>query len=494
MGYGTGAIMAVPGEDQRDWDFAKAHGLPIIETVAAAARAGRGEAYTGDGVKINSGFLDGLTIAEAKRKAIDWLVERSSASGRSTTGSATGASAASATGARRSRSSTARSAAWCPSGRSASRSCCPRTSRSPARAARRSPTCRGSSTRRVPAAAARPGARRTRWTPSWSPPGTSSATARPGTLGGLSEADAVHYWMPVDQYIGGIEHAVLHLLYARFYTKVLRDLGYFKLDEPFRDLLTPGHGHQGRRQDVEVQGQRRDPDDLIGTYGADTGRVFSLFAAPPEKDLDWNDHGVEGASRFLNRVWRFVQANRSRRSQRPEPRSRRPLGGRARVPAHDPRDDPARHDRHRATSTSTPPSARSSSSSTRARLRDGVARPGRGGGAGQPPRRGRRHAASACSAPFAPHLAEELWAQLGHRESLFRARGPPPTRRRSSGTRSRSWSRWTAGCGRRLVVSPEIAEDRLRTEALADEKVLPVARRRARSRGWSWCRAGSSTS
>ncbi len=122
----------------------------------------------------------------------------------------------------------------------------------------------------------------------------------------MVEPGAADYWMPVDQYIGGIEHAVLHLLYARFYTKVLRDLGLVKVDEPFTALLSQGMVIKDGAKMSKSKGNVVDPDDLIRSLGADTARLFSLFAAPPEKDLDWNDHGVEGASRFLNRVWRFV--------------------------------------------------------------------------------------------------------------------------------------------------------------------------------------------
>src|SRR6185436_10723155 len=124
---------------------------------------------------------------------------------------------------------------------------------------------------------------------------------------GMFAPDAAAYWMPVDQYIGGIEHAVLHLLYARFYTKALRDLGMLKVDEPFLALLSQGMVIKDGAKMSKSKGNVVDPDDLIRRYGADTARLFSLFAAPPEKDLDWNDRGVEGASRFLNRIWRFVQ-------------------------------------------------------------------------------------------------------------------------------------------------------------------------------------------
>ena len=114
------------------------------------------------------------------------------------------------------------------------------------------------------------------------------------------------YWLPVDQYIGGVEHAILHLLYARFFTKVLRDLGYLDIDEPFTNLLTQGMVIKDGSKMSKSKGNVVDPHDLIGQYGADTVRLFSLFAAPPERDLEWNSQGVEGASRFLNRVYRFI--------------------------------------------------------------------------------------------------------------------------------------------------------------------------------------------
>ncbi len=154
------------------------------------------------------------------------------------------------------------------------------------------------------------------------------------------ERSAVDYWLPVDQYIGGVEHAVMHLLYARFWTKIMRDIGMIALDEPFENLLTQGmvcketracpeHGWlypeevlDGRcsRCAAEVVTGRNekmskskknviDPDGLIKRYGADTARLFTLFASPPEKDLEWNDQGVDGCYRFLNRVWRLVYEN-----------------------------------------------------------------------------------------------------------------------------------------------------------------------------------------
>jgi len=164
--------------------------------------------------------------------------------------------------------------------------------------------------------------------------------ACPRHEGGMLDSDKANYWLPVDQYVGGIEHAVLHLLYARFYTKVMRDLGLLKVDEPFKNLLTQGmvcmetnrcpeHGwllpeeaegglcskcgkqiETGRTEKMSKSKKNVvDPEGLINRYGADTARLFSLFAAPPEKNLEWSEDGVEGAFRFLKRVWRLADDN-----------------------------------------------------------------------------------------------------------------------------------------------------------------------------------------
>ena len=125
----------------------------------------------------------------------------------------------------------------------------------------------------------------------------------------LDKAKAA-YWLPVDQYIGGVEHAILHLLYSRFFTKVLRDLGHLDIDEPFTNLLTQGMVIKDGAKMSKSKGNVVDPNDLIQEYGADTVRLFSLFAAPPERDLEWSAQGVEGSSRFLNRVYRLIAANR----------------------------------------------------------------------------------------------------------------------------------------------------------------------------------------
>ncbi len=127
---------------------------------------------------------------------------------------------------------------------------------------------------------------------------------------GIIDKEAVGYWLPVDQYIGGIEHAILHLLYSRFFTKVLRDMEIKKSDEPFTNLLTQGMVIKDGAKMSKSKGNVVDPEELIDRYGADTVRLFCLFASPPERDLDWTSEGVEGAYRFLHRVWNLVSQHR----------------------------------------------------------------------------------------------------------------------------------------------------------------------------------------
>ena len=123
------------------------------------------------------------------------------------------------------------------------------------------------------------------------------------------ESKLADKWMAVDQYIGGVEHAVLHLLYSRFFTKFLKDAGYLFCPEPFTNLLTQGMVIKDGAKMSKSKGNVVDPDEIIGKFGADTARLFILFASPPEKELEWSDKGVEGSARFLNRVWRLVAEN-----------------------------------------------------------------------------------------------------------------------------------------------------------------------------------------
>ena len=205
-------------------------------------------------------------------------------------------------------------------------SCCRWTSTS--RRARRSPTTPSSTRRRARAAAAPPGARPTRWTRSRD----SSLVLLPlldahNDSAPFWRAAKADYWMPVDQYIGGIEHAILHLLYSRFFTKVFRDLGHdVACDEPFTNLLTQGMVKLDGATMSKSKGNVVAPEDMIAKYGADALRVYILFMAPPEKDLDWSYEGLEGMYRFLGRVWRLVgetpRSSRPRRAARRRSRTR----------------------------------------------------------------------------------------------------------------------------------------------------------------------------
>jgi leucyl-tRNA synthetase len=129
------------------------------------------------------------------------------------------------------------------------------------------------------------------------------------------------YWFPIDQYIGGVEHAILHLIYSRFWTKVMRDLGLIVNDEPARRLFTQGMVIKDGAKMSKSKGNVISPDDMVGRYGADATRMYALFAAPPDRDLDWQEDGVAGVSRFLGRVWRLVvkyaAVARAARDQKP---------------------------------------------------------------------------------------------------------------------------------------------------------------------------------
>ena len=324
MTYGTGAIMAVPGEDQRDWDFATAHGLDIIETVGRPPGWG-GEAYAGDGIKINSGFLDGLAVAEAKRRATEWLVERG-------LGEAKVNYRLRDWGVSRQRYWGAPipvlycgACGMVPEKEENLPVVLPRDVQISGKGG--SPLAGHPAF--VNAACPRCGGRARRETDTMDTFVESSwyflRYCSPRFEGGMVEKDAADYWMPVDQYIGGIEHAVLHLLYARFYTKVLRDLGLVKVDEPFKALLSQGMVIKDGAKMSKSKGNVVSDDVIREKYGADTGRLFELFAAPPEKDLEWSDQGVEGAHRFLNRLWRFAFSHRDAFSRVPPEISRNEL-------------------------------------------------------------------------------------------------------------------------------------------------------------------------
>ncbi len=449
MGYGTGAIMAVPGEDQRDWEFAVQYGLPIVPTVKRPPDWQETQAYTGDGVKINSGFLDGLTVAEAKRKAIDWLVAHGHRAGE---GQLSPARLGHQPAALLGRADPHRLLRGVRHGAGARRrtcpSSCPRTCRSAARA--------GSPLAEVPSfvhtRCPRCGGPARRDTDTMDTFVESSwyflRYCSPGFDQGMFDRAAAEYWMPVDQYIGGIEHAVLHLLYARFFTKVLRDLGLINVDEPFTALLSQGMVIKDGAKMSKSKGNVVDPDELIRRYGADTARLFSLFAAPPEKDLDWNDRGVEGASRFLNRVWRFVKTHLDELRRRRRLRSGGPLSEPGRVfrriiheTIHRVTEDIER-DFHFNTAISAVMELVNALTEFERASPDGMSRQERAALL-----REAVETVLLLLGPVCPHVTEELWSALGHEESLFRRPWPDGRSRRPwRAMKCRSSCRSTGGC------------------------------------------------
>jgi len=308
--YGTGAVMAVPTHDQRDFEFAKKYGLPLKMVIQPEGEALDPEtmtaAFTEAGTMVNSDRFDGMVSTDAKERIASWL----EAEGKGT------------------KTVNFRLRDW---GISRQRywgnpipiiycDCCG-TVPVPEKdlpvelpldvaftGEGGSPLARIDSFVNVDCPRCGKPARRETDTmdtfveSSW----YFLRYCCPDFTGGPLDSDRVRYWMSVDQYIGGIEHAVLHLLYARFFTKVLRDLGYITVDEPFTNLLTQGMVIKDGAKMSKSKGNVVDPNALIEKYGADTARLFSLFAAPPEKDLDWNDQGVDGSFRFLNRLWKLV--------------------------------------------------------------------------------------------------------------------------------------------------------------------------------------------
>jgi len=343
MDYGTGAVMAVPAHDQRDFDFAKKYNLPIIPVIKPIDKdiepSSMEKAYEEEGILFNSEQFNGTKNIEAMDLITKWLAEKNLGK----------------------RSVNYRLRDWSISrqrywGAPIPIIYCDKCGVVPIPVDQlpvvlpkdvqftsssdilkqlkdfvktKCPKCGGDARRETDTMD-------TFVESSW----YYIKYASPNTSDTPFDQKAVDYWLPVDQYIGGIEHAVLHLLYSRFFTKVLRDFGYIKFDEPFTNLLTQGmvckethscpeHGWLfpeqvnegncsicGKQVDIgrsEKMSKSKknviDPENIINEYGADTARLFILFASPPDKTLEWSEQGVEGGYRFLKRVWNLVISN-----------------------------------------------------------------------------------------------------------------------------------------------------------------------------------------
>jgi len=311
MGYGTGAVMAVPAHDQRDYEFARSYGLPIRQVIAPAESATaidlEQEAFVAQGVLVNSGKYDGLSSAAAhaaiaddleaagtgKRRTNyrlrDWLISRQRYWGAPIPVVLGDDGKAKAVG-------DAELPVVLPEEVTLDGAGSP-LSRMPEFLAARDPESGAAAQRETDTFD-------TFMESSWYYARFCCPDAEAAMLD-----DRANYWLPVDLYIGGIEHAILHLLYARFFHKLMRDAGLVSSDEPFKRLLTQGMVLKDGAKMSKSLGNTVDPEALINEYGADTVRLFMMFAAPPEQSLEWSDEGVKGAFRFIRRLWDRVQAH-----------------------------------------------------------------------------------------------------------------------------------------------------------------------------------------
>jgi leucyl-tRNA synthetase len=311
MDYGTGAIMAVPGHDERDFAFAKKYGLEVIEVIASPDECKDCEgnllqAYSGDGLLVNSGRFDGLPKAEAIVKVTEWLKEQGKADF--------------AVNYKLRDWLLSRQRYW---GAPIPIVYCEKCGEVPV-PDERLPVLLPDITDYAPKGKS-PLAAAEHWVNTTCPTCAGPARRETDTMDTFVDSSwyylrytspgrddvafdraAVDYWLPVDQYIGGVEHAILHLMYSRFFTKVLYDLGLVGFEEPFKNLFTQGMIYYKGAKMSKSKGNVVSPDEMVAKYGADSVRSYVLFMGPAESDAEWNDQGIEGVYRFLGRVWRQV--------------------------------------------------------------------------------------------------------------------------------------------------------------------------------------------
>ena len=404
MEYGTGAIMAVPAHDERDFEFAKAFGLPIVTVVAPEdGSVAEGELYVGPGRLVNSGPFNGLSVEEGKKAVVKLLAQRG---------------VGEETVTYRMRDWVfARQRYW---GEPIPIVYCDNCGTVPVPVEqlpvrlpdveRYEPTGTGES----PLAAIEsfvhttcpkcggPARRETDTMPQWA--GSSWYFLRYADPNNDKEPfskEAVNKWLPVDMYIGGVEHAVLHLLYARFFTKVMYDLGLIDFQEPFQHLFNQGMVTLNGAKMSKSKGNVVNPEDIVEQFGTDALRMYELFMGPPEEDAEWNTNGLEGVARFLGRVYRLVVSH----ADTPSPS--RPSLEKLRH-----RFLASLHERMESFRLNTAVSAfMEYLNALQTEAASGIDR-------------ATLETLAVTIAPFAPHLGEELWERLGHQESVFQATWP----------------------------------------------------------------------
>jgi len=416
MEYGTGAIMAVPTHDQRDFLFAKEYGLPmrvVIQPGDAKLDVGTmTQAFEEEGVMENSGSFDGLPSNETKKKIgrwmeekgmgkltvhwrlRDWLISRQRYWG------------------------TPIPIIYC-------KACgpvpvpekdLPVVLPRDVKISGKGGSPLGKVKKFVEAACPKCGQPGRRETDTMATFFDSSwyflRYCSPEHEEAIFDSGDVKYWMPVDQYIGGIEHAILHLLYSRFFTKFMKDLGLLTFSEPFGRLLTQGMVLKEGEVMSKSKGNVVDPDEILARYGADTLRLFILFAAPPEAELDWNDRGMEGAWRFLNRVLRLVQQVGTGGAKTPQASDaiRSVVKKRHRTVRK------VTQDMEGGFKFNTAISSAMEMVNEIYKLSDAELK--------SAPCREAVRALVVLLSPFVPHLAEEAWQMLGEKDSVFKAAWP----------------------------------------------------------------------
>lgn len=320
--YGTGCVMGVPAHDQRDFEFARKYNLPVRVVIQPKGGELDGEtmeeAYPGPGFLVNSDLFNGIFYTDAipavtkylERMGLgrhqvnfrlrDWLISRQRYWGAPIPIVYCDKCGTVPVPEDQLPVMLPENVAFKPTGQS------PLTEESDF-VNTTCPTCGGPARRETDTMD-------TFVCSSW----YFFRYTSPREKNGPWDLNKVNRWMPVDQYIGGVEHAILHLLYSRFFTKVLHDLGWVDVEEPFTNLLTQGMVLKDGAKMSKSKGNVVSPEDILERYGADTTRLFVLFAAPPERDLEWSDQGVEGCYRFLQRVWRLVAPSADEVSKAPK--------------------------------------------------------------------------------------------------------------------------------------------------------------------------------
>jgi leucyl-tRNA synthetase len=453
MDYGTGAIMAVPGHDERDFAFAQAFGLPIVQVVAPEGEAQPADpplaaAYAGTGRLIRSGAFDGLTMDEGKRRIAEWLAEHGSAAP----------------------VENYRIHDWCISrqrywGPPIPIIYCDRCGAVPVPAADLpvllpfiadfkpddsgvSPLARHEEWYRVPCPkCGGPGRRETDVSDTFLDSAWYFLRYPSANRDDVAfDAVVTRRWLPVDSYIGGNEHAVLHLLYARFVTMALHDAGLLDFEEPFTRFRAHGHIVRDGAKMSKTKGNIVNPDQYIAEWGADAFRTYLMFLGPYEQGGDFRDASISGPRRFLDRLWSAVAASTT--DGQP--------------------DDGVLRELHRTIRKVSEDIPRLSYNTAIAALMAymNVLRAGE-----RRPHRGETEPVVQLIAPFAPHIAEELWERLGHETSVFDG-GWPSFDPALAAERTVTVAIQVNGKLRgTVVVAPDAGEDDVYAAAMADRAV-----------------------